>query len=126
MVSHLLLSGAFISPFTMWMGGISMYNSLLKLNDMREEINVEDDELINAPFEITEKKKLEDVVNELPNVIHKPYGYYEYSEMDKSNERFMRKQENTNSLRETIFIDHNESDGKKIIENEPDLFKNQN
>ena len=96
------------------------------VNDMREEINVEDDELINAPFEITEKKKLEDVVNELPNVIHKPYGYYEYSEMDKSNERFMRKQENTNSLRETIFIDHNESDGKKIIENEPDLFKNQN
>ena len=96
------------------------------VNDMREEINVEDDELINAPFEITEKKKLEDVVNELPNVIHKPYGYYEYSEMDKSNERFMRKQENTNSLRETIFIDHNESDGKKIIENEPDLFENQN
>ena len=96
------------------------------VNDMREEITVEDDELINAPFEITEKKKLEDVVNELPNVIHKPYGYYEYSEMDKSNERFMRKQENTNSLRETIFIDHNESDGKKIIENEPDLFENQN
>ena len=96
------------------------------VNDMREEITVEDDELINAPFEITEKKKLEDVVNELPNVIHKPYGYYEYSEMDKSNERFMRKQENTNSLRETIFIDHNESDGKDIIENEPDLFTNQN
>ena len=96
------------------------------VNDMREEINVEDDELINAPFEITEKKKLEDVVNELPNVIHKPYGYYEYSEMDKSNERFMRKQENTNSLRETIFIDHNESDGKDVIENEPDLFTNQN
>ena len=46
--------------------------------------------------------------------------------MDKSNERFMRKQENTNSLRETIFIDHNESDGKKIIENEPNLFENQN
>lgn len=38
MVSHLLLSGAFISPFTMWMGGISMYNLIVKLNDMREEI----------------------------------------------------------------------------------------
>ena len=38
----------------------------------------------------------------------------------------MRKQENTNSLRATIFIDHNASDGKKIIENEPDLFENQN
>ena len=71
-------------------------------------------------------KKRKDVENELQNVVHKEFDYYEYSELDKSNERFMRKQENTNSLRETIFIDHNESDGKDVIENEPDLFTNQN
>ena len=29
----------------------------------------EDDELLNAPFEITEKKKLSDVASELPNVM---------------------------------------------------------
>ena len=72
------------------------------VNDMKDE-NIEDEELINAPFIMTSKKKLEDVVNELPNVIHKPYGYYEYSDLDNSNARFMRKQENTNTLRDDIF-----------------------
>ena len=47
------------------------------------------------------------------NVIHKPYGYYEYSEMDESNNRFMRKQENTNSLRDTIFNQTNTDKDKE-------------
>ena len=34
----------------------------------------------------------------------------EYSEMDDSNNRFMRKQENTNSLRDTIFNQTETSD----------------
>jgi hypothetical protein len=76
------------------------------VNDMKDE-NIEDEELINAPFIMTSKKKLEDVVNELPNVIHKPYGYYEYSDLDNSNARFMRKQENTNTLRDDIFSKDN-------------------
>ena len=95
------------------------------VNDMRDEIE-EDDELINKPFEITEKKKLEDVSSELPNVIHKPYGYYEYAEMDDSNNRFLRKQESTNSLRDNIFgqdIDTFEEKQNKAIYKEQTLFE---
>ena len=94
---------------------------------MKDEFD-EDDELINKPFEVTEKKKLSDVTSELPNVIHKPYGYYEYSEMDESNNRFMRKQENTNSLRDTIFNNQDEQiDNKKNNKTgEQDLFDFEN
>ena len=97
------------------------------INDMKDEFD-EDDELINKPFEVTEKKKLSDVTSELPNVIHKPYGYYEYSEMDESNNRFMRKQENTNSLRDTIFNNQDEQiDNKKNNKTgEQDLFDFEN
>lgn len=94
------------------------------VNDMRDEFD-EDDDLINAPFEHTEKKRLEDVSEELPNVIHKPYGYYEYSEMDNSNSRFMRKQENTNTLRDDIFTtSNNDTDDNVNNYKEPDLFEN--
>ena len=85
------------------------------VDEMKDEYD-EDDEAINAPFEITGKKKLIDVSSELPNVIHKPFGYYEYSDMDKSNDRFMRKQENTNSLRDTIFAQLDNHDNKKTDE----------
>lgn len=95
------------------------------VDEMKDEYD-EDEEVINAPFEHTEKKKLEEVVNELPNVIHKPFGYYEYSEMDESNDRFMRKQESTNSLRDTIFDVQNfdnDNKPKKKKDEESDLFK---
>lgn len=96
------------------------------INNMTDEFD-EDDELINTPFEITEKKKLSDVESELPNVIHKPYGYYEYSEMDESNKRFMRKQENTNSLRDTIFNQTNiEEDTKDNKQEDKTLFDFEN
>ena len=95
------------------------------INDMEDEFD-EDDELHNAPFEITEKKKLSDVASELPNVIHKPYGYYEFSDLDNSNYRFMRKQENTNALKDTIFNNiNNEENKSKDNENiQKDLFEN--
>lgn len=94
------------------------------VDEMKDDYD-EDDEIINMPFEHTEKKKLEEVVNELPNVIHKPFGYYEYSELDESNARFLRKQESTNSLRDTIFSvqNNNEDLPKKKKNNEEDLFK---
>ena len=93
------------------------------VDEMKDDFDEDEDE-INKPFELTEKKRIADITNELPNVIHRPYGYYEYSEMDKSNNRFMRKQENTNTLRDDIFTQDNvEKQDKKKKKEEGDLFE---
>lgn len=91
------------------------------VDDMKEVDETED---TDVEFEIKEKRRLEDVKSELPNVIHKPYGYYEYSELDESNNRFMRKQENTNMLKDNIFTQVNEESNKKDKKNlQNDLFE---
>ena len=95
------------------------------INDMKE---VDDDD-IDYEFNMTDKKRLIEISNELPNVIHKPYGYYEYTEMDMSNERFMRKQENTNLLKDDIFTVNNTTDddenNKINNKDQYDLFGNE-
>ena len=94
------------------------------VDEMKDDFDEDEDE-INKPFELTEKKRIADITNELPNVIHRPYGYYEYSEMDDSNSRFMRKQENTNTLRDDIFTqdDGEKSNNKKKKDDMKDLFE---
>ena len=93
------------------------------INDMKE---VNDDD-IDYEFNMTEKKRLEEISTELPNVIHKPYDYYEYAEMDRSNERFIRKQENTNLLKDDIFAVNNNDNEEEIDKNtdQYDLFGNE-
>jgi len=61
----------------------------------------DDEELPELPH--TEKLQLSDVEPELMNVIHSQFGYFDYSKLDESNDRFMRKQENTNALKDNIF-----------------------
>ena len=90
------------------------------VDNMKEEFN-EDDEEINKPFELTEKKRIADITTELPNVIHRPYGYYEYSEMDDSNARFMKKQENTNTFRDDIFTQVNTEENNKKTKKGDDM-----
>ena len=51
----------------------------------------------------TSKMKLIDVEEELPNVIHTGFEYDNYSKLDGSNDRFLRKQINQNTLRDLIF-----------------------
>ena len=94
------------------------------VDEMKDDFDEDEDE-INKPFELTEKKRIVDITNELPNVIHRPYGYYEYSEMDNSNNRFMRKQENTNTLRDDIFTQDNveKTDKNKKKDDMKDLFE---
>jgi len=95
------------------------------VDDMKEDYDEDEDE-INKPFELTEKKRIADITTELPNVIHRPYGYYEYSEMDDSNTRFMKKQENTNTLKDDIFTQVNTEDNnkkKKKGDDMKDLFE---
>lgn len=90
--------------------------------------DVKDDELKKLDssdiedFIKTKKLTLEDIKPEIPNIIHKPFEYDVYSKLDGSNERFMRKQENTNPLRDNIF-DNNEviQEEDKKVENK-DLF----
>ena len=79
-------------------------------------------------MEHTSKLQLKDVENELQNVVHKEFDYFEYSELDKSNERFMRKQENTNTLRDNIFaqIDNNDIPKDESKNLQGNLFEKNN
>ena len=81
------------------------------LDEMKDVDDIDDEEIDD--FDMKEKKHLTDIQTDLPNVIHKPYGYYEYSELDNSNNRFMRKQENTNTLKDDIFTQVNTEDNNK-------------
>ena len=56
-------------------------------------------------LEKTSKLKLIDVEKDLQNVIHSTFDYKIYSIEDNSNDRFLKKQYNTNSMRDTIFGD---------------------
>jgi len=91
------------------------------MDDMKEDDNKEEEEEIVPEFEHNEKVKLEDVINELPEIIHKEFDYFNYSELDKSNDRFMRKQENTNQMRDQLFsylTPQEENKDNKINKNE--------
>ena len=106
-----------ISPFELlWEQKNDLTNLYGNLNtkeffsDLIDNMVVDETEEELPELEHTSKLQLKDVENELPNVVHKQYDYFEYSSLDKSNERFMRKQENTNTLRDNIFaqIDNND------------------
>jgi hypothetical protein len=43
---------------------------------------------------------MSDVEDELPTIVNKGFNYNEYSKLDGSNDRFLRKQENTNQLKQ--------------------------
>lgn len=82
------------------------------INEMKDEPEEQQEEETIPEFEHTDKVKLEDIINELPNIIHKEFDYFDYSNKDQSNERFMRKQENTNALRDNIFVTHDNEEDK--------------
>ena len=82
------------------------------IGEMKEDKTDNNEIEVLPEFEHTEKVKLDDIINELPDIIHKEFDYFNYSELDKSNERFMKKQENTNSLRDNIFVQNNNVDEK--------------
>lgn len=106
-----------ISPFELlWEQKNDLTNLYGNLNtkeffsDLIDNMVVDETEEELPELEHTSKLQLKDIIYELPNVVHKQYDYFEYSSLDKSNERFMRKQENTNTLRDNIFaqIDNND------------------
>ena len=84
--------------------------------------NDEDEESL-PDFTKESKLKVADIIQDIPNIIHKECDYYTYSELDESNKRFMRKQENTNPIKDNIFYNayvHNNNDSEKI--DKTDLF----
>lgn len=127
-----------ISPFELlWEQKNDLTNLYGNLNtkeffsDLIDNMVVDETEEELPELEHTSKLQLKDIIYELPNVVHKQYDYFEYSSLDKSNERFMRKQENTNTLRDNIFaqIDNNDipkDESKNLQGNlfEKTVFKN--
>ena len=100
------------------------------LQELEDELNnnmnePEEEEL--PELEATPKLKLEDVQDSLKDVVHSTFDYNEYSEADNSNRRFLRKQENTNTLRDHIFDTHDDNkDDKKPEYIERSLFDDEN
>jgi hypothetical protein len=62
-----------------------------------------DENTVLPDIELTSKVSINTVKDEVQNIVNKDYDYYKYSEHDGSNDRFMEKQRNTNSFRDTIF-----------------------
>lgn len=124
-----------ISPFELlWERKNDLENLYGNLNtkeffsDLMDNMVVTEDEDEVPELEHTSKLQLKDVENELQNVVHKEFDYFEYSELDKSNERFMRKQENTNTLRDNIFaqIDNNDIPKDESKNLQGNLFEKNN
>lgn len=120
-----------ISPFELlWEQKNDLTNLYGNLNtkeffsDLIDNMVVDETEEELPELEHTSKLQLKDIIYELPNVIHKQYDYFEYSSLDKSNERFMRKQENTNTLRDNIFaqIDNNDIPKDESYKLQGELF----
>jgi hypothetical protein len=77
------------------------------LQELRDEMKPlsgadESEEEVIPEFEKTSKVSLEQIIDELPGIIHKEFDYNEYSELDGSNARFMRKQEANDKSRQFI------------------------
>lgn len=88
-----------------------------------EEEEVTEEELPELPH--TSKMKLEDVESKLSEFISADFDYSVYSNKDGSNDRFLRKQENTNQLRDTLFAKiENEKEETHTDSIELDLFEN--
>ena len=85
------------------------------LDDMTDKSELEtgkvvDESEVEMELPHTDKKKLSDVKEEIPIVVHTGFEYDKYSEEDGSNERFLRKQRNTNQLVDSIFNRNNDTD----------------
>ena len=84
-------------------------NANTKLFFMEELIDGIKDDVVDEDVEdigdlpVARKTKLAEIEEELKTVVHSDFNYYNYSEQDNSNKRFMDKQENTSLLRDGMF-----------------------
>jgi hypothetical protein len=98
------------------------------LGEAIEEETEETVEEVLPELEHTHKLKIEDVEDKLSELVSEDYNYNIYSNIKRegeeltSNERFMRKQENTNQLRDNIFRKIDENETKEQDTQQSDLF----
>lgn len=92
------------------------------LQEFIENVKVEDEEELGE-FDVKDKLTEEDIEEQLPTIIHSDYDYDLYSEQDGSNDRFIRKQENTNRL-DTLNKKDKEPEPDPIINKDLILFDN--
>lgn len=98
------------------------------LGEPVEEETKENVEEVLPELEHTHKLKIEDVEDKLSELVSEEYDYNIYSNKIigdntlTSNERFMRKQENTNQLRDNIFIKTDEDEPKEQKTQQYNLF----
>lgn len=83
-----------------------------------EEIKLESIETNMGELEHTSKLSMADVEDTLRNVVHSTFDYNKYSEEDNSNNRFLRKQENTQHISEDQFIFNEKSSISEENKNE--------
>ena len=96
------------------------------LNDLMENMDDnknDDDNEILPDYDKTSKLTIEDIKDEIPNIIHKDFDYYKYSEEDGSNDRFLRKQRNINKI-DNINNVSNNNDLMNDLFNEEEKKKN--
>ena len=72
------------------------------IDGIKDDVVDEDVEDI-GDLPVARKTKLAEIEEELKTVVHSDFNYYNYSEQDNSNKRFMDKQENTSLLRDGMF-----------------------
>ena len=75
------------------------------MDDSSDIDTVFDEQETEMPLPHTSKKRLADIKEEIPNIVHDGFEYDKYTKQDGSNERFLRKQENTNRLVDSLFND---------------------
>ena len=82
-----------------------------------DEESVVDEKEVLDELPVKQKLQLADVEAELPNVIHKQFNYTDYSQLDGSNDRFMRKQRNTDKSTEFLQMQQAKSDLEEKLNN---------
>lgn len=97
---------------------------LEQLINEKQPTEQENDEEEVPEFTMANKVKIADIMDSIKDIIHEDYDYFNYSEVDKSNERFMKKQYNTNQLRDRIFNFTDDEDDDKNDNKQKDLFDN--
>lgn len=73
------------------------------MDNMKKPEEVEIGDFVAKP-----KVDLDDIRKDIPNIVHEQFEYDIYSELDKSNDRFMRRQENTSHIRTSMKQDEKE------------------
>ena len=72
-------------------------------DEMEKKLKEEAEQEVELPdFERKNKLTIDQIKNDIPNIIHDGFNYSKYSEEDGSNERFLRRQENTKNIEPMI------------------------